>query len=106
LAAAKAVLLALLDLSHRLPLADPDFCDPGIAAWRTLAASLDKTLHRFLRPEPLLLLDELASDKTPHHRREEIGLRLNQMGDPRRGVGLTSAGLPDIVWIDIAGGGR
>ncbi|MEF8725034.1 hypothetical protein E4Q23_08090 [Candidatus Accumulibacter phosphatis] len=102
----KPVLLALLDLSHRLPLADPDFCDPGIAAWRTLAASLDKTLHRFLRPEPLLLLDELASDKTPHHRREEIGLRLNQMGDPRRGVGLTSAGLPDIVWIDIAGGGE
>jgi hypothetical protein len=102
----KPVLLALLDLSRCVPLVDPDFCDPGIAAWHRLAANLDKTLHRFLRPEPLLLLDELASDETPHHRREEIGLRLNQMGDPRRGVGLTSAGLPDIVWIDIPGGGE
>ncbi|HRI90293.1 MAG: SUMF1/EgtB/PvdO family nonheme iron enzyme [Candidatus Accumulibacter sp.] len=100
----KPVLLALLDLSHRAALAEADFRDPGIAAWRTLAAHLDKTLHRFLRPEPLRLLDELASDETQHHRREEIGLRLNQMGDPRRGVGLTAEGLPDIVWIDIAGG--
>jgi formylglycine-generating enzyme required for sulfatase activity len=103
----KPVLLALLELSHRAPVLDPDdFCDPGIAAWRTLADSLDKTLHSFLRPEPLRLLDELASDGTQHHRREEIGLRLNQMGDPRRGVGLTAAGLPDIVWIDIATGGE
>jgi len=103
----KPVLLALLELSHRVPLPDPDdFCDPGIAAWRTLEDSLDNILHRFLRPEPLRLLDELASDSTQHHRREEIGLRLNQMGDPRRGVGLTAAGLPDIVWVDITAGGE
>jgi len=58
-------------------------------------------LRRFLHPEPLALLDELNTDDTPHHRREEIGLRLNQLGDPRRGVGLDENGLPDIAWIEV-----
>lgn len=100
----KPVLLALLDLSHQTPLADADFRDAGIAAWRTLGNSLEPILHSFLQPEPLRLLDELASDETQHHRREEIGLRLNQMGDPRRGVGLDSDGLPEIVWVDVPPG--
>ncbi|MBK6957163.1 MAG: SUMF1/EgtB/PvdO family nonheme iron enzyme [Nitrosomonas sp.] len=52
----------------------------------------------------MALLDELNTDSTLHHRREEIGLRLNQMGDPRRGVGLDDNGLPDIVWVDIPAG--
>lgn len=100
----KPVLLALLELSNRPALADPDFADPGILAWRTLESSLEKGLRRFLLPEPLALLDELASDETPHHRREEIGLRLNQMGDPRRGLGLAANGLPEIAWIAVPAG--
>ena len=100
----KPVLLALLELSHRPAQADPDLCDPGIEAWRALDGSLEKTLHGFLRPEPMRLLAELEKDTTPHHRREEIGLRLNQMGDPRRGIGLAADGLPDIVWVDIPAG--
>jgi hypothetical protein len=83
---------------------DPDFADAGIDAWRALQAVLSEPLQSFLAPEPLRLLDELRSDETPHQRREEIGLRLNQMGDPRRGVGVDAAGLPDLVWVDIPAG--
>ncbi|WP_291992043.1 SUMF1/EgtB/PvdO family nonheme iron enzyme [Candidatus Accumulibacter sp. ACC003] len=100
----KPVLLALLELSHRGAARDPYFHDPGVAAWRALDDRLDEPLRSFLRPEPLRLMEELSRDETPHHRREEIGLRLNQMGDPRRGVGLADDGLPEIVWVEVAAG--
>lgn len=101
----RPALLALHELAHRpLPPADADFGDAGIVAWRELAVGTESYLHSFLRPEPLILIDELAVDGTTHERREEIGLRLNQMGDPRRGVGLAADGLPDIAWVDIAAG--
>jgi hypothetical protein len=89
------------------PLTDADVIDPSITTWRMLEAKLsefDPPLRSFLRPEPLELLDELNADDTPHQRREEIGLRLNQIGDRRRGVGVDEAGLPDIGWIDIPAG--
>ena len=101
----RPALLALHELAHRSPpAAGADFGDAGIAAWRGLAGGMEKYLHSFLRPEPLALIDELAFDGTTHERREEIGLRLNQMGDPRRGVGVGADGLPDISWIDVAAG--
>ncbi len=101
----KPVLDALRKLNHLPPPPlDPDFADPGIAIWRTLEARLPEPSRSFLRPEPLALLEELNSDDTVHQRREEIGLRLNQLGDPRRGVGLDDAGLPDIAWIDVPAG--
>ena len=102
----KPVLDALRKLNHLpLPPADVDFTDPGIATWRVLERHLTELpLRRFLHPEPLTLLAELNSDATPHHRREEIGLRLNQFGDPRRGVGLDERGLPEIAWIDVPPG--
>jgi len=83
---------------------DLDFDSAGIRTWRMLEGVLSEPLRSFLRPEPLELLGEIVSDGTPHHRREEIGVRLSQMGDPRRGVGLNADGLPDILWIDIPGG--
>ncbi len=97
---------ALRKLNHLAsPAPDADFWDSGIATWRILEPQLPNTpLRHFLTPEPLALIDELGTDNTPHHRREEIGLRLNQLGDPRRGVGLDEKGLPDIVWIDIPAG--
>ena len=101
----KPALQALLALSPHLAVQhDADFTDAGIDAWRALQAVLNEPLQGFLAPEPLRLLDELRSDDTPHQRREEIGLRLNQMGDPRRGVGVDAAGLPDLVWVDIPAG--
>lgn len=103
----KPALEALRKLNHLPhPPLDADVADPGIAMWRILEAQLpaEPPLRSFLYPEPLQLLEELNSDATPQHRREEIGLRLNQLGDRRRGVGLNDAGLPDIMWIDIPGG--
>lgn len=96
---------ALLALApHLCATRDADYTDSGIDAWRALAGQLDEPLAMFLHPEPLRLLAELQSDATPDHRREEIGLRLNQMGDPRRGVGLNADGLPDIAWVDVTAG--
>lgn len=97
---------ALRKLNHlSVPERDAEFIDPGITTWRVVKPLLtEKTLQRFLYPEPLALLDELRADDMPHHRREEIGLRLNQLGDPRRGIVLDESGLPDIVWIDIPPG--
>jgi hypothetical protein len=87
------------------PPADLAYADRAIAMWRAVEEHvLDGTRRDFLYPEPLALMAELGVDATPHHRREEIGLRLNQMGDPRRGVGLGQDGLPDIAWIDVPGG--
>jgi hypothetical protein len=104
----KPALEALRKLNHLpLPSANADVADLGIAIWQILEAKLPKSkppLRSFLRPEPLELLEALSSDDTPQQRREEIGLRLNQLGDRRRGVGLTDAGLPDIAWIDIPAG--
>jgi formylglycine-generating enzyme required for sulfatase activity len=57
----------------------------------------------FLIPEPDWLLAELLCSNTDHARREDIGLRLAQIGDPRPGVGVVD-GLPDILWRDIPGG--
>ncbi|PTQ76226.1 hypothetical protein C8R26_12140 [Nitrosomonas oligotropha] len=87
-----------------LPASGPDFSDPMITLWQQLEKQLEQPLRQFLYPEPLTLLEELNTDETPHQRREEIGLRLNQMGDPRRGVGLNEKGLPDMVWISIPAG--
>ncbi len=101
----KPAIEALLALFHKEPQEDPDFADTGIHAWRALETDLREPLRSFLYPEPLRLLDELATDKTPHYRREEIGRRLNAMPDPRRGVGLDAEGLPDIVWEFIVPGG-
>ncbi|MCB1909750.1 MAG: SUMF1/EgtB/PvdO family nonheme iron enzyme [Rhodocyclaceae bacterium] len=100
----RQALLALQAIHQIEPRRDPDFIDPGIAAWRALEATLDEPLKSFLQPEPLRLLAELSSDDTPHNRREDIGRRLDQMGDPRRGVGLDEQGLPDIAWIEIPAG--
>jgi hypothetical protein len=104
----KPALEALRKL-HRLPASPPDtdFADSGLATGRVLEAKLPKSkppLRSFLHPEPLELLSELNSDATPQERREEIGLRLNQLGDRRRGVGLDDAGLPNIAWVDIPAG--
>ncbi|PUB76292.1 MAG: hypothetical protein DBP03_04845 [gamma proteobacterium symbiont of Ctena orbiculata] len=97
----RPTLKGLLALNHLLPRDVPGYSDPGILAWHALEHNMDEPLRSFLHPEPLRLLDELQSDETSHQRREEIGLRLNQMGDPRRGIGLDENGLPDIEWVEV-----
>lgn len=102
----KPALEALRKLSSlALPPPDPDYTDVSLALWHTLKARLPELpLRGFLYPEPMALIDELNLAVTPHQRREEIGLRLNQIGDPRRGVGLDDGGLPDIAWINLPAG--
>ncbi len=58
----------------------------------------------FARPEFDHLVDELKENTTTHFRREEISLRIADLGDTRPGVGLRPDGLPDIVWCYVAGG--
>ena len=102
----KPALEALRKLSHMaLPPPDSEYADLTLALWSTLKARLpEPPLRGFLYPEPMSLIDELNLAVTPHQRREEIGLRLNQIGDPRRGVGLDDGGLPDIAWINVPAG--
>ncbi|NWJ49205.1 MAG: SUMF1/EgtB/PvdO family nonheme iron enzyme, partial [Chloroflexi bacterium] len=52
------------------------------------------------------LLDEIGDLTTTHQRRMEIGDRLSEIGDTRRGVGLRPDGIPDIEWLAVAPGGK
>lgn len=57
----------------------------------------------FLTPEADWLLAELLCRGTDHVRREAIGMRLSEIGDPRPGVGVID-GVPDILWCEIPPG--
>jgi hypothetical protein len=57
----------------------------------------------FLAPEPDYLLAQLLCHGTDHGRREDIGLRLAEIGDPRRGVGAIDS-VPDILWRPFPAG--
>ncbi|NWJ48816.1 MAG: SUMF1/EgtB/PvdO family nonheme iron enzyme [Chloroflexi bacterium] len=52
------------------------------------------------------LLDEIAAPNTTHKRRMEIGDRLSEIGDPRKGVSVREDGIPDIAWLAVAPGGK
>ena len=64
----------------------------------------DRDVAAFLTPEAVSLLEELSCGDISPDRREAIGMRLSQIGDPRRGVGLRDDGVPDILWCDIPKG--
>ncbi len=57
----------------------------------------------FIRPEAERLTEELQYPFINHQRRNEIGNRLAELGDPRPGVGVKD-GLPEIVWCAVPGG--
>ncbi len=57
----------------------------------------------FLTPEADWLDAELRCAATDPGRREDIGLRLARIGDPRPGLGLRDA-LPDLLWCQVPGG--
>lgn len=63
----------------------------------------DPVLADFLTPEPDRLLAELACHSTDDGRREDIGLRLAGIGDPRAGV-LPEHGCPRPCWRALPGG--
>jgi formylglycine-generating enzyme required for sulfatase activity len=51
------------------------------------------------------LLQELEDHETTDQRRMQIGERLDDIGDPRPGVGVKE-GVPDIAWLPITPGGQ
>ncbi len=65
---------------------------------------LDEPLKPFVRPEADRLIEELENRNTSHYRRATIGDRLNQVGDPRQGIGVDAAGTPQILWIKVSPG--
>lgn len=54
--------------------------------------------------EAAALLAELERPETTHQRRAEIGRRLDELGDPRPGVGVDADGTPQIDWCRVPGG--
>ncbi len=89
-----------------------------------LRPELNAVEKEFIRLEYDRLLEELDNPATPHRRRSFIGERIDTLGDRRAGVGLVRAdrrdltshetrlwgdqpehiGLPDMVWVKVAGG--
>ena len=63
----------------------------------------DDQVADFLTPEADRLLAELAHGGTDHTRREDIGRRLAEIGDPRPGVSVKD-GVPDLLWRPIPAG--
>ena len=60
-------------------------------------------LEDLLRPQQMLKA-RLDQEGLSHEDRLLIGKKLAEFGDPRRGVGLSSDGLPDIDWVEIPPG--
>ena len=52
-----------------------------------------------------MMLREIADLSISHTRRLQIGDRLSEIGDTRRGVSVREDGLPDIAWLPVYPGG-
>lgn len=68
------------------------------------AEALDMSERQTIDTVKGWLLALLATTVLPAADRVIAGADLGVMGDPRRGVGLTQAGLPEIDWIEIPAG--
>lgn len=66
-------------------------------------AELSRVVREFLRPEAERLRRELKRS-VDHKRRFEIGERLAELGDKRRGVGLNKECMPDLLWCRVPAG--
>ncbi|MFZ4703483.1 MAG: hypothetical protein ACOYMG_25860, partial [Candidatus Methylumidiphilus sp.] len=59
----------------------------------------------FLGPvNAVAMRQAIDSPATSHELRAMIGVRLDRLGDTRKGVGLREDGLPDMDWVHIPGG--
>ena len=77
--------------------------DPKAEAARRLLAGVRQRLSAGAE-EIAALLAEIDDTDTRPERRLAIGDRLAELGDPRPGVGLDARALPDIDWVEVAGG--
>ena len=67
------------------------------------AYGIDAAVREYIAPHDRLL-QRLHKDLLSHHDRLTIGHYLAALGEPRRGVGLTADGVPDIDWVVIPAG--
>ena len=67
-------------------------------------AQFDEREQSFLGPLDAETLLQEIHQPIAHERRAMIGVRLDRLGDTRKGVGLLDDGLPDIAWVEIPGG--
>lgn len=78
--------------------------NPPLAA-RCIVASGGQPPAAAMQAQVQQTLVKLATGRrVPLAQRSAAGDALNHLSDPRPGVGLTSAGLPDIVWCDVPAG--
>jgi energy-coupling factor transporter ATP-binding protein EcfA2 len=63
----------------------------------------DRVAAAFVVPEADWLNAQLDDDGLDHSQREDIGLRLAEVRDPRPGVGVID-GVPDIRWCEVPSG--
>jgi hypothetical protein len=62
---------------------------------------LESPVREFAVLETTRIVAELDDPSLTHERREEIGNRLWELGDPRPGVGVRADGIPDIAWASV-----
>jgi formylglycine-generating enzyme required for sulfatase activity len=62
---------------------------------------LDSPEREFITPWLERYQEELHTPQTDYRRRATIGDLLLELGSARKGVGLDSAGLPDIAWLEV-----
>ncbi|GIK65471.1 MAG: hypothetical protein BroJett018_32650 [Chloroflexota bacterium] len=92
----------------------PDFLRPNAETLKQfteacgrLAVKIDDPLVlKFTEPEQERLYRELGDINTTHQRRLAIGVRLADIGDTRRGIGLLPNGLPNFEWLPVNGSNR
>jgi formylglycine-generating enzyme required for sulfatase activity len=58
-----------------------------------------------MQQSSIALLQELEHEETTHHRRQQIGELLAQLGDLRPGIAV-KAGVPEMVWLPVTPGGE
>ncbi len=88
---------------------DPDW----YAALRAAEALIETELHRNVPERQAYLVERLRGwllalvegGHLPPAERAAAGDALGRLGDPRRGVGLNAAGVPDIAWCEVPAGG-
>lgn len=66
--------------------------------------SIEEYVEKHQHDDLNLLVAELQRAEIPHQYRDWIGIQLNIVGDNREGVGLTTNGLPDLVWQSVLEG--
>ncbi|NQS91556.1 MAG: SUMF1/EgtB/PvdO family nonheme iron enzyme [Chloroflexi bacterium] len=66
--------------------------------------SLEEFIDQHRKDQAESLFSELQRIELPHNIRDWIGIQLDQIGDPRAGIGLTTRGLPSLVMQSVPAG--